>query len=643
MKKNVKNYIGLILTILCSSLFFMGLFRWNNKYTHPAPQAENGFLELTKEDLEQYPLRFLCQGWEFYPGLLLSPEELPAASSSYMHCITIGEQSFLGNRPDETTHGCGSYAMHLLLPSEECSYALKLPEIFSAYRLYINGRLLLEVGNPDPDSYIPLTQRRMVIFNASESADILLAVSDYSHFYSGMVYPPAFGTPLALNTSRGVSFAVNLVMICIGCIAIFLSLYLGITMSHKNTLLFAFLCLAMCGFSSYGLLHTMWELPVFPWYALELASGYLVTCLILILHNRICQIPSPLSAASNGISAGFCILALLYGLRSAHLTPGMIRAFSLSVSCYKAVTAFYLLGTAYFSIRSEKSENHDILFYASVIYATSFLWDRIYPSFEPIYGGWFAEWGALSLVCAIGCTLWCKMLRDYSDALTLSEHYKQVERQLAMQMLYSHQITAQIEEKRRLTHDFRQQLHALENLALESGTSKGRQRLLEFIRKTDSSFTEERFSAIPDFCQNPAANALLRYYYTVAVDSEIKVHFSFSLPDTCPLTDVELCTVLGNLLENALDACRRQPLPPRSVSLSSKETSGTLFILVENTYNGKLKRINGHLLSLKTPAPRYGIGLESVKKILEKYEGTMDLFPGKDTFKVGISVPLNTL
>lgn len=111
----------------------------------------------------------------------------------------------------------------------------------------------------------------------------------------------------------------------------------------------------------------------------------------------------------------------------------------------------------------------------------------------------------------------------------------------------------------------------------------------------------------------------------------------------CPLTDVELCTVLGNLLENALDACKRQPASPRSISLSSKETSGTLFILIENTYDGKLKRIGGRLLSLKNPAPRYGIGLESVKKILEKYEGTVDLFPGKSTFKVGISIPLNSL
>lgn len=643
MKKFVKRYIGLILTILFASLFFMGLFHWNNKYTHPAPQAENGFLDLTKEDLAQYPLRFLCRGWEFYPNLLLAPEDLPSASSAYMHCITIGDSSFLGNRPDETTHGCGSYAMHLLLPEEEHSYALELPEIFSAYRLYINGRLMLEMGNPDPDSYLPLTQNRMVYFDASGSADILIAVSDYSHFYSGMVYPPAFGTPLALNTSRGIRFAVYMVMICIGCIAIFLSLYLGIKMVHKNTLLFALLCLAMCGFSSYGLLHTMCAFPVFPWYALELASGYLVTCLLVILHNRICRISFRLSAASNGIAAGFCVLALLYGLCSAHLTSPVIRLFSLSVSCYKAIVAFYLLGTAYYSVRRERSADSGALFCASVIYAMSFLWDRIYPSFEPVYGGWFAEWGALSLVCAVGCTLWRKMLRDYANALSFSEQYKQAEKQLAMQMLYSQQITAQMDEKRRLIHDFRQQLRAMENLSLNAGTPEGRQELLDFIHKADRSFTEGRFASIPDFCQNAAVNALLRYYYTAAADFDIEIHFSFSFPTACPLSDVELCTVLGNLLENGLEACKRQPsASPRSLSLNSKETAGTFFILIENSYDGKLKKMDGRFLSMKTGTVRFGIGLESAKEILKRYGGTIDLFPEKNVFKAGISIPLNS-
>lgn len=641
MKKRTKTFFIVLFTILFSSLFFTVLFRFNNKYTYPGSQASNGFLFLTEDNFEKYPLRFLWKGWEFYPDTLLSPTDFSSGlPSDYMYCISIGDQTQLGSLFDNSPHGCGSYAMHLVLPDTEHTYALELPEIFSAYRLYINDNLALEVGNPDPDNYRPITQNRMISFQASGSTDIIIAVSDYSHFYSGIVYPPAFGTPLALNLSRGVRFAISLTSSIVSCIAIVLSLYLGVMMKHKNTLLFTCLCLAACVFSSYGLLHSLLALPVFPWYAIELASGYLVTCLILVLHNRICNISFPVSMVSNGLAALFFAASLLYGLSSAHLNTTAIHIFSVCVFCYKAIVSLYLLGTAFYSAKFEKTSDNSPIFYSSVIYASAFVWDRIYADFEPIYGGWFAEWGSMVLILAIAYTLWRDMLRSYSYALTFSEQHKQVARQLAMQVAYSEQITSQMEEKRRITHDFRQQLRTIRNLALETGNQKGQQKLLDFLQETDAVITEEHRDSLPDFCQNAAVNAVLRYYYAASANAGIEAIFHFSLPETCPLSDVELCTVLGNLLENSLDACKRQPRPPYRIVLSSKETVGTFFILTKNTYDGKLKQIDGRLLSMKTQSVRFGVGLESIKEILNKYSGTIDLYPGGEIFKVGISIPL---
>ena len=89
------------------------------------------------------------------------------------------------------------------LPEDPAQYGLELPEIYSAYRLYLNGNLELQVGEPDLEHYQPRTQNRMVTFTGSGLTTILLAVRDDSHFYSGLVYPPALGTPLAVNLSRG--------------------------------------------------------------------------------------------------------------------------------------------------------------------------------------------------------------------------------------------------------------------------------------------------------------------------------------------------------------------------------------------------------------------------------------------------------
>ena len=46
----------------------------------------------------------------------------------------------LGNK-EASTYGCGTYRMFLILPEEEKIWAISMAEVFSAYRIYINGEL----------------------------------------------------------------------------------------------------------------------------------------------------------------------------------------------------------------------------------------------------------------------------------------------------------------------------------------------------------------------------------------------------------------------------------------------------------------------------------------------------------------------
>lgn len=91
---------------LCSSLFFLGLYQFNNKYSQDTIQAANGILALSEEELQKSPVRFLVSGWAFYPDALLTPEEI-RDESHYMRYLSIGAQTNFSSPANPSPYGCG--------------------------------------------------------------------------------------------------------------------------------------------------------------------------------------------------------------------------------------------------------------------------------------------------------------------------------------------------------------------------------------------------------------------------------------------------------------------------------------------------------------------------------------------------------
>ena len=214
----------------------------------------------------------------------------------------------------------------------------------------------------DPDTDTPLVQNRLITIDGGEPVTLTIAVSNDAHFYGGMVYPPAFGSMLAVNTMRGIRLVSALVGGTITLLCALLSFYLSWRMKQRHALLFGFISLGMCALISFPTLHMLVALPIFPWYALELYVIYLLIWLILLLQNKLCQ-PGRLPALiSNTIGGLFCLLALGYGLLSSHLTTSLMALFSAAVFFYKAAFASYLLAIAIHAVyKKTSSKSHDLL------------------------------------------------------------------------------------------------------------------------------------------------------------------------------------------------------------------------------------------------------------------------------------------
>ena len=221
MKKKRKYSLILVIVVFVLSMgvFFL-LYYVDNKYTARGDQAIQGILYVREDD----PLHYLTGEWEYYPDLLLTPGELEKHKGEYYsRYISIGEYGGmdLGDK-DKSPFGSGTYRMTLVLPEKEKRYAIGLVEVFSSYNLYVNGNLVGQVGNPDPENYKEQIQNRVFTFEGKGNTEIMFAVTDRHSVSSGIQFVPVFGLPLQVNLIRGLSIVGDAVYLALTfCVFLF--------------------------------------------------------------------------------------------------------------------------------------------------------------------------------------------------------------------------------------------------------------------------------------------------------------------------------------------------------------------------------------------------------------------------------------
>lgn len=627
----LKQALKLLMIIIFASLLFLSLYQFNNKYTRPEAQAINGVLYISKTDWINTPIRYLRNDWRYYNDRLLTPETLKQQSDNYQY-ISIGEETNFAMRDNRCSPlGSASYALTLYLPDEVHTYSIELPEIYSAYRFYIDDKLKLQLGNPNMEEYKSQTQCRIITFEASGKTTLLLSISNKSWIYSGLVYPPAFGEPLSINTARGIRIGLCLILLTVTLMLAIFSLYLAIRTSRRNNIwLFFLLCLSTSVFISYSVVHGILSIQIQPWYTIELLSGYLVTLLVILLHNRICNTNRYAHIISSILATLVCILAFLYGLFASQLTLKMMIGFSNLVSMFKLLTAIYLMITSTMAVR-QSIEKATILLYADIVYACAFAWDRILPNYEPIFGGWFQEWGSLSLVIAIGILLWHDVATGYHYSLVYAEEQRQMKRQLNMQVEHLRQINQKVEESAKLRHDFRHHLRTMMTLTEEGHCDE----LKNYVRGVTDITETTRLYRLTD---NIELDALVQYYRSLAQSNGIQFRSKLLLPSNLNFPIVDLCSVIGNLLENAVEACQRQLNGVKSIFIAGHIKDGQLEFVVDNSFDGKIKVEGDRFLSSKRNG--FGLGTSSVYETIERYNGVINLYADNKTFHAEVSLPI---
>lgn len=626
IKQNHNKYIfirSFLIALLAGIVVFGFLYAYNNKYTYKDPKAINGILYVSEESINENKLYFLTSGWAYYENRLLTPSDFKdGVPDTYMSYRTIGEYTSLsgGNSPYKK----GTYVLNIHLPETERIYSLCLPEIFSAYKLYINNNLELEMG--DIDAGVTKIQNRTITFNASGTQRIIIAVSDYGGVYGGMVYPPVFGAAYAVGLYTSLRLVINCAVLTFVLICLVLSLYLGFAGGDKTSYLSALLGVGALGSMAYPLLHSFFAVSGGLSYAFEIMCIYITYWAAMLLQNRFCGVNQTLRRITFAVGAAVCVISFVFGISAVHTNLTLCRLFSNFVEVYKWVLAIYLLAVNIYGI--ERGGLHmSVLIFGNAFFAVSLAFDRICSFYEPVFGGWFSEISCIVMLFSLGYVHIKTISETFKTNLILAEERNQAEKRIALQKESYAEILKTIEDTKRIQHDLRHHLIFLKKLIEDKEYDKMKVYL--------SACNEDYNSASPvSYSKNFTIDALLHYYGSLAQKSSVKFTASVFAPKELPVPDTDLCIIIGNLLENALEACLRHFSQNKAVIVFIEADKNKLLLQIENTYNGIIKKSGNNYISSKTGKP--GIGVGSVKKTVEKYNGTVKIAADKKTFSVSL-------
>ena len=657
MKRNWKYSLIMILaTVAVSMGFFFLLYHFDNKYTAKGDKAIQGILYVQGNDSVYY----LSREWEYYPDVLLTPQELKEHKGEYYsRYISIGEYGGMDlGEKEKSPFGSGTYRLTLVLPEEEKRYAIGLTEVFSSYRLYIDGNLVGEVGNPDPENYEEQIQNRVFTFEGKGTVELMIAVTDKHSVSSGIQYVPVLGSPFRVNLIRGLSVMADAVYLALTMFVLLFALYMFFRTGKGELGFFCLLCVCVLGYSSYPVLHAFVAVRVQPCYGLEALFYYLMfACVILVQQRVLCEEGGQPEIFALIVAAAGVLIFAAELLCSRMQAAGGLYLISTLTEMMKWLTACYLL---YRSIRCIQQKYSSILLVGIVVYGTSLAADRIWKLYEPILGGWFPEFGSMILVFSVAMTLWMELASAYRFQLTYGEYSRQMEQKFQMQKQHYEELTAKMDEISKMRHDMRHHLRAIMSYAQQGKYDE----LMDYLQEYASVMTQEE--KVVCYCRNMAVDAVIHFYAGELKQRGIAFEYDMMMPQDIGIPDTDLCKIYGNLLENAVDAVKEQKTESKSkhesehnskypaenktedqaeqkpyVKVLTRMKNKKLLIEVSNTYSNEIQRKENGFYSTKHEG--LGIGTASVMEVAQKNGGYAVFDAGKGIFKVNIFLPVKVV
>lgn len=167
---------------------------------------------------------------------------------------------------------------------------------------------------------------------------------------------------------------------------------------------------------------------------------------------------------------------------------------------------------------------------------------------------------------------------------------------------------------RRLYHDIKNHLLAIQNMAGDE--SEINDYLSDLLPKFQGYETQVKTG-------DPVVDAILSEKIQLAYPDGIRFNICLDLSKIKEIKSVDLVTIFGNAVDNAIEALRRiDDDQEKYVYIKSKSFAGNTVIRFQNAFRGEITMEGGHPVTSKRDGDLHGIGISSIKNAVSRYGGT---------------------
>lgn len=187
------------------------------------------------------------------------------------------------------------------------------------------------------------------------------------------------------------------------------------------------------------------------------------------------------------------------------------------------------------------------------------------------------------------------------------------------------------ENTRRLKHDMRNHIMVIASYLNNNEIEEAKEYLSVVLDKLNKVYSYIH-----------TGNSVMNYIINSKLESAQRENINYKVEienlEFKKMGSVDFSALLGNILDNAIEACGREEQPFLEVTIKKKRNYDT--ILVKNHISTSVLKTNTSLDTSKTDTDNHGIGMKQIKEITEKYEGILDIYEEQGMFCVNVMIPI---